>query len=103
MNERLNKLYNVSPAGEIESGTYFDGDQAGYVELKGHTIGLDGHFTEEHIQYFAELMAWKAKERTAYSQGQSEWMNHAGPITFSAEVRLPLPPDSALPNVQADS
>jgi hypothetical protein len=39
--------------------------------------------------------------REIHSQGQGEWLKHAGPITFSAEVRLPLPPDSELPNVQA--
>jgi hypothetical protein len=28
--------------------------------------------------------------RVAYSQGQSNWMDHAGPITFRAEIKLPL-------------
>jgi hypothetical protein len=53
------------------------------------------------IRFFegATNHAGGVKAREIHSQGQSEWMKHAGLITFSAEVRLPLPTDSALPNV----
>ena len=55
------------------------------------------------IRFFegATNHAGGVKERMAHSQGQSSWLATAGPVATYAEVKLPLVPDSALPNAQA--
>ena len=57
MNERLNKIFEVTPKGDIEQATYY-GDSAGYVGYKSgdKIISLDGGFSAQELRFFADLM-----------------------------------------------